>query len=167
MAQYECILGSIDNNTKERGAMMKYPPVVVLIAVLVLLFILLHFIPWQMLLFMAFIAFVVFVFVGYLYQAEKEERVKDIPQYQPSQTTPPASPPLQSAPQTQPPSPATLVEQPKMPSYEQGYQAQSSPDSLNWSPFSGLSKSNKQEQDAPAEYEQPQAQYPEQMPPKA
>ncbi len=71
---------------------MKYPrPLFVLLGVILLIFILIQFIPWQALIMIAVVAFFAFAFLGHLSQQAGKERSTATPQYQPP---PRKNPPL-------------------------------------------------------------------------
>jgi hypothetical protein len=157
---------------------MKDPkPLFVLFGVVALFFVLTQLIPWQALAMIAFVALMVFALLGHLGQQVAKERRAATPQYQPPQQ--PSKP--EPAPRTNPPIGFDLTPQEYnilAKQYQQGYQAQSPPGSqkgkqpqtygsTSWSPFTGITHHDLPKEEHSFDYEQPQAQYPKQMPPMA
>lgn len=159
---------------------MTSPKPVFLVAGGVLLFVVLtQIIPWPAVIMIAILGLIVLAFFGHLGQQVTADRSAAIPRYQPpaqqkaSKPEPPprANPPLNFDLTTQ-------EYQQLSKQYQQGLspQVQKPTGAGSWSPFSGFTPASNQapqtngsqpKQEHPSNYEQPQAEYPQKMPPMA
>ncbi len=131
-----------------------------IVGAVVLIFLLLQFIPWQVLILIAFAAMLIFAFLGHLrLQVEKERQQAAIPVYQPpqQQAQEPATPAGPITPQ--PGFNLTATEYNQLAQqYQQGYQPTTPPQKKH-------EERAQPKESSPFDYEQPQANYPEQLPP--
>jgi hypothetical protein len=136
----------------------------IVVGIVVAIFLLLQVIPWQGIALIIFLGMLIFAFLGHLrLEVEKEwqqKANKAAPYYQPTQTQAQPQPPKKEPPpRANPPLDFSLTaEEYRILSerYEQGYRPQI---------LSQQSQSAKPKEASPQEYEQPQAHYPEQLPP--
>jgi hypothetical protein len=126
----------------------KYPKLpLAIVGAVALIFLLLQFIPWQVLVLVAFIALLIFAFLGHL-------RLQVIKEQQQGQGPEPATPTT-----PQPGFNLTATEYNQLSKqYQQGYQAPVPPQKRH-------EDVAQPKESSPFDYEQPQAQYPEQLPP--
>jgi hypothetical protein len=152
------------NFSKDRSKAMndlkKLPKLpLAIVGAVVLIFVLLQFIPWQGLALIAFAAVLIFAFLGHLrLQVEKEQQQAAIPVYHPPQQQ--AQEPTTPTPTTpQPGFNLTATEYNQLAKqYQQGYQATTPPQRK-------YEDAAQPKESSPFDYEQPQATYPEQLPP--
>lgn len=143
------------NDQKQKIPKPPWP--VVLVGAIALFFILTHIIPWQVLAFIAFLVIILLAFLVHLAQEAAKEKSAAIPQYQPPQKQSPEPEPARAT--LKPGFHLTAEEYRQLSKqYRQGYQAQVP----QQPPTSAEPK-----EESPWNYDQPQAQYPQQMPPMA
>ncbi len=161
---------------------MASPKPVFIIAGGVLLFVVLtQIIPWQAVIMIAFLVLILIAFFGHLGQQVTADRAAAIPRYQPPTQQPQASKP-EPPPRANPPlsfdlTPTEYKQLSKQ--YQQGLLPQAQKPTgdagaASWSPFTGFTpasnnqaKGSQPKQDPLSDYEQPQAQYPQELPPMA